>query len=271
MFAANDPNLPVFAALAAPFGADEVRTRNQNGRDLQYITARTAMNRLDEAVGPSNWWDRYTPLGDSAVVCELSVRMPDGSVLTRSDAGGFSKTHDPSDVEKSGLSDAFKRAAVKFGVGRYLYGDGVAPSVRAELIRQRRAEREATQAEREATRAEREATRAGRDPGSDDDREPAPEHEPEYREESRPQPSQQPRQRPAGNGSAPRSGKALFAWAKEQGEINGVDVIEIINGWGKLRKLPVRMIQWSDEDVAAAHTEAVEFLAHNGSQTGAAR
>ena len=256
MFAANDPNLPVFAALAAPFGADEVRTRNQSGRDLQYITARTAMNRLDEAVGPSNWWDRYTPLGDSAVVCELSVRMPDGSVLTRSDAGGFSKTHDPSDVEKSGLSDAFKRAAVKFGVGRYLYGDGVAPSVRAELVRQRKAERDAAQAPRE--------------PGSDDDREPTSACEPEYREEPepRPQPAQQPRQRPAGNGSAPRSGKALFAWAKEQGEANGVDVIEIINGWGKLRKLPARMIQWSDDDVTGAHAEAVEFLAHNGSTAG---
>jgi hypothetical protein len=32
---------------------------------------------------------------------------------------------DPGDDDKSGYSDAFKRAAVKFGVGRHLYGDGV--------------------------------------------------------------------------------------------------------------------------------------------------
>lgn len=108
---------------------------------------------------------------------------------------------------------------------------------------------------------------------ADDDREPASAYEPEYREEPepRPQPTQQPRQRPAGNGSAPRSGKALFAWAKEQGDANGVDVIEIINGWGKLRKLPALMIEWSADDVAGAHAEAVEFLAHNGSAAGAAR
>ena len=32
---------------------------------------------------------------------------------------------DSGDDDKSGYSDAFKRAAVKFGVGRYLYRDGV--------------------------------------------------------------------------------------------------------------------------------------------------
>lgn len=34
--------------------------------------------------------------------------------------------HDSSDTEKSAASDAFKVAAVRFGVGRYLYGDGIA-------------------------------------------------------------------------------------------------------------------------------------------------
>jgi hypothetical protein len=32
---------------------------------------------------------------------------------------------DEGDDDKSGFSDSFKRAAVKFGIGRYLYKDGV--------------------------------------------------------------------------------------------------------------------------------------------------
>jgi len=47
----------LFAALAAPFESHEVKLRSQTGRQLTYITARTAMNRLDNVLGPENWWD----------------------------------------------------------------------------------------------------------------------------------------------------------------------------------------------------------------------
>jgi len=47
----------LFAALAAPFEPHELKMRSQQGRQLQYITARTAMNRLDNVLGPENWWD----------------------------------------------------------------------------------------------------------------------------------------------------------------------------------------------------------------------
>jgi len=47
----------LFASLAAPFDAQETRTRSHAGRQIQYITARTAMNRLDSVLGPENWWD----------------------------------------------------------------------------------------------------------------------------------------------------------------------------------------------------------------------
>ncbi len=114
----------LFAALAAPFDASEVRSRSQGGRVLHYITARTAMNRLDNVFGPENWWDEYVP-GEHSVLCRLTVRLPDGSTLTKSDAGGYAGMPDQGDDDKSGFSDAFKRTAVKFGVGRYLYRDGV--------------------------------------------------------------------------------------------------------------------------------------------------
>src|SRR3954453_5822697 len=48
----------LFAALAAPFDPSEIKNRSQSGRQLHYITARTAMNRLDAVLGPENWWDR---------------------------------------------------------------------------------------------------------------------------------------------------------------------------------------------------------------------
>jgi len=114
----------IFADLIAPFAKDEVKTRPQGGRQLSYVTARTVMNRLDDVLGPENWWDEYHPQ-ENSVLCRLSIKLPDGSVLTKCDAGGYAGMTDSGDDDKSGYSDAFKRAAVKFGVGRYLYRDGV--------------------------------------------------------------------------------------------------------------------------------------------------
>jgi Rad52/22 family double-strand break repair protein len=114
----------LFSALAAPFDDREIRTRTQGGKTLSYITARVAMNRLDSVLGPEKWWDDFTP-GEDSVLCRLTVRLPDGSTLTKADAGGYAGMADPGDDDKSGYADSFKRAAVKFGVGRYLYRDGV--------------------------------------------------------------------------------------------------------------------------------------------------
>ena len=82
------------------------------------------MNRLDEVLGPENWWDDFVPL-EHSVICRLTIRLPDGTILTKCDAGGYAGLADPGDDDKSGFADAFKRTAVKFGVGRYLYRDGV--------------------------------------------------------------------------------------------------------------------------------------------------
>lgn len=114
----------LFAALAAPFEPGEVKSRTQAGRQFHYVTARTVMNRLDEVLGPENWWDEYHA-AENSVLCKLTVRLPDGVLLTKQDAGGYAGMADSGDDDKSGYSDAFKRAAVKFGTGRYLYKDGV--------------------------------------------------------------------------------------------------------------------------------------------------
>src|SRR3954468_17268384 len=121
----------LFAALAAPFEPSEVKARSTAGRQLHYITARTAMNRLDNVLGPENWWDEYKP-GENSVLCRLTIRLPDGSTLTKSDAGGYAGMTDQGDDDKSGYSDAFKRACAKILVGRYLYRDGVPTFARAD-------------------------------------------------------------------------------------------------------------------------------------------
>ncbi len=228
-------HISIFAALAAPFAADEVRTRNQGGRDLQYVTARTVMNRLDEVLGPENWWDEYAPM-ENAVICKLTVRLPDGSTVTKSDAGGFTTTADSSDYEKTGFSDAFKRAAVKFGVARYLYGDGVPASVREALIRSRREQREQEAVTQAATAAE---------PDVEVD---SPRHA---------RPTSESTMAPA---APPKSGKALFAWIKERDEKLGVDLLRTLSDWGKDNHFPARMVQWNDEQVDQGHSEALRLL-----------
>jgi len=114
----------IFSALTEEFGPREVRTRMLGNRQLSYVTARTVMNRLDSVIGPENWWDEYTPL-QNGILCKLTVRLPDGEEICKSDAGGHAGMSDEGDDEKSGFSDAFKRAAVKFGIGRHLYGEGL--------------------------------------------------------------------------------------------------------------------------------------------------
>lgn len=118
----------LFRALAEPFAQSEIKTRTgSGGMVLYYVTGATVMNRLDEVVGPENWWVSYhpdptgNPLG---IICRLSIRLPNGEVITKEDIGGVSQMKDKSDEPKGGVTDALKRAAAAFGVGRHLRRDG---------------------------------------------------------------------------------------------------------------------------------------------------
>jgi len=112
-----------FTQLSAPFALDDLEfragtTNNDKTKALAlaYITSRAVMNRLDEVVGPANWRDEYRPGPDGGVVCGLSLRI-EGEWVIKWD--GAENTN--FEAIKGGLSDAFKRAAVKWGIGRYLY------------------------------------------------------------------------------------------------------------------------------------------------------
>lgn len=85
---------------------------------LAYIDARDVMDRLDEVFGIGGWSDSYTKIGDGWV-CEISAKIG-GEWITKQDGAEETQV----EAQKGGISDAFKRAAVKFGVGRFLYEFG---------------------------------------------------------------------------------------------------------------------------------------------------
>lgn len=111
--------------LAAPFAANEIRWKPQcvkgsRALAIAYLDARLVEDRLDAVFGPGGWQDSYTVLSSGDVVCTLRVRI-DGEWVEKSDVGGQSEQRDEGDRVKAAFSDALKRAAVKLGVGRYLY------------------------------------------------------------------------------------------------------------------------------------------------------
>ena len=101
--------------LKEPFALKQIHWVNKGKGELAHLTARDVMARLDDVVGVSGWQDKITYVGNTAV-CELSVKINDNWV-TKSDASGESNF----EAEKGASSTAFKRAASKFGIGRYLY------------------------------------------------------------------------------------------------------------------------------------------------------
>ena len=116
-----------FAALAAPFPPGMVKTRpadRSSGRQLSYITARMAQNRLDDVAGPENWKSEFFET-QQGMKCRISIRLPDGEWLGKEDGGGAAGMSEEDNNEKSAFSDSFKRACVQWGIGRHLYGDGV--------------------------------------------------------------------------------------------------------------------------------------------------
>lgn len=115
----------ITSRLAEPFPPHEIKVKpamvkNNRALALHYIDSRLVMDRLDEVVGINGWHDSYTVLPNGEVECRLSVKIA-GEWITKSDVGGQSEQPDEGDRMKAAYSDALKRAAVKFGIGRFLY------------------------------------------------------------------------------------------------------------------------------------------------------
>jgi hypothetical protein len=108
--------------LSAPFPPEKVSWRvgsttadKKRGMALAYIDARDVMQRLDDVIGLFKWQCRYTHTG-TITICEIGIFAGTDWVWKANGAGSTDV-----EAEKGACSDAFKRAAVLWGIGRYLY------------------------------------------------------------------------------------------------------------------------------------------------------
>lgn len=125
--------------LAEPFESEDLEWRVQQcgkkktiwAKLVPYVDSRAIMNRLDDVCGPGNWSDSYQNIQTKiigkdgiievwpALVCTLSIKVGDEWV-SKADGSDFTDIA----PTKGGISDALKRAAVKWGIGRSLYTIG---------------------------------------------------------------------------------------------------------------------------------------------------
>jgi hypothetical protein len=111
--------------LAKPFPIEDIEFRcgtsseqKQSALALAYLTSRSIMDRLDQVVGPMNWKDEYKPGVSGGLLCGISIWDNEkGEWVTKWDGAENTQF----EAVKGGLSDALKRTAVKWGIGRYLY------------------------------------------------------------------------------------------------------------------------------------------------------
>lgn len=124
--------------LAEPFPSEDIEwfigatTREKNkGLAIPFITNRAVQERLDDVCGPDRWRNEYKSLGEreiyennqikdkkSSQMCGISIWSEEmHEWITKWDGA------EESDIEaiKGSLSSAMKRAAVQWGIGRYLY------------------------------------------------------------------------------------------------------------------------------------------------------
>jgi len=89
------------------------------GRPLAYLKAKAVAERLDEVCGPGNWQRSHrVERGDRKMTCSIGIKI-DGEWIWKENGAGDTGMQG----DKGAYSDSFKRAAVGWGVGRYLVRD----------------------------------------------------------------------------------------------------------------------------------------------------
>jgi hypothetical protein len=93
-----------------------VQSANEWGAScVAYIDARDVQDLLDKVCGAENWSVKYQE-HKSNLFCYIGIRAVN-QMVWKSDCGTESNV----EKQKGEASDAFKRAAVMWGVGRFLY------------------------------------------------------------------------------------------------------------------------------------------------------
>ena len=115
--------------LSMPFAPEDLEWRLQRTSESQerglavpYVTNRAIQDRLDDVVGPQNWYNDFKPWHTNgkkeSQICGIAIFFEEhGGFITKWDGA------EDTDIEaiKGGLSDSMKRAAVQWGIGRVLY------------------------------------------------------------------------------------------------------------------------------------------------------
>lgn len=109
--------------LDEPFHVSQIHWRvgstdkeKRNGMALAYLDSRDVMDRLDQAAGTANWQSEHCWSDGKKLNCRIGVLI-NGVWVWKSDGAGDTSY----EADKGAFSDAFKRAAVSWGIGRYLY------------------------------------------------------------------------------------------------------------------------------------------------------
>lgn len=123
----------LMAALAAPFPPGAVNWKPQavskdktRALAVAYIDARDVMDRLDAVVGPFGWQVRHEQAG-AQLITGLGLQHPATNAwIWKYDVGFVGGSDSANEDEQSKaikgtVSDGLKRAAVLWGIGRYLY------------------------------------------------------------------------------------------------------------------------------------------------------
>ena len=131
-----DPMLRTLQAdLSAPFAPSQIDWRikqvfEKDGKAdalvLAYMDARAVHDRLDDVCGVAGWQCRHEDGGDGRLTCSIGINVL-GEWVWKSDGAGARQASaglSEQDANKGDYSDAIKRAAVAWGIGRYLYNMG---------------------------------------------------------------------------------------------------------------------------------------------------
>lgn len=117
----------VFPSTSIQWRVGSTNADKTRGKALPYIDARVVQNRLDDVVGAGNWKNSYAEVIVNgkllAVRCALAVKV-EGEWVEKEDGANLDNIDSDDQAEKAikGVySDALKRAAVQWGIGRYLY------------------------------------------------------------------------------------------------------------------------------------------------------
>lgn len=114
--------------LTCPFKESDIEWRIQqsgisrNGKPyamvLAYVTNRAIQDRLDDVFGHTGWQNEFKPGPLGGIICGISVWADEISQwVTKWDGAENTNV----EAVKGGLSSSMKRAAVQWGIGRYLY------------------------------------------------------------------------------------------------------------------------------------------------------